>query len=138
MVERDYMMRQIEQLSMALRRLLSKLLNLNDTGSDSVSVVNQHFSEELGIDLTRLSEIPDAQWIDTLQNTMHFDPVNLEKVADLLMYVGENELFPDRLSLYRKSMLIYRHLETVEKTYSLERNFNIQKLESLIDSESRE
>ena len=131
MEQRDYLMKQVEQLALVLKKLLSTLLPGNNPGMETTASVNQEFAENLGYDLDQLLAIDDARWIEVLQNIPQLSPANLEKLAELLLAIGEGNPTGENRGLYRKSLLIYRHLEKSEKTWSFERNAKIDKIESL-------
>ncbi len=130
MERRDYLMMQVEQLGAVLRKLLSMLLNTKDIGTETTAVIDQELSENLGYNTDELLAIEDDRWIETLLNTGRFNTENLEKLADLLLSMAENDSTGIRDRLYRKSLMIYKYLEKSEKTYSMERNANIEKIES--------
>ena len=125
MEQRDYLMRQVEQLGLVLEKIFSKLLNLKDNSIESIVAVNQVFTEELGFDMTQIN---DEKWIDILKNKMNFDNVNLEKLADIFLFIAENNLTNERDQLYQKCLIIYQYLEKSTRTYSFERNFKIKNL----------
>ncbi len=84
----------------------------------------------MGYDREKLSAIEDDRWIETLLDTRRFNTENLEKLADLLLSMAEHDSTVRQDRFYRKSLMIYKHLEESEKTYSMERNANIEKIES--------
>lgn len=136
MEQRDFMMRHIEQLGEALGKLVSKLLRIKGGGQEAATMANQYFAENLGFDTDTLCSIEDDRLMDVLQNMPGFDRGNLDKFADLLMLAAEKDLTRQKGSIYRKSLVIHKYLdglERSEKSYSLERNHKIKILESLAD-----
>ncbi len=128
MEQRDYLLKQMEQLGRVLGMILAKLLDLKGNGTATTTAVNQIFTEESGVDLAQLQAIEDSELVETLKREMNFDNANLEKLADIFLTMAE---MTDDKPLYKKSLAIYTYLERTEKTYSFERNLRIQKIESL-------
>ncbi len=127
MEHRDYLMKQFEQLAIVLRSLLSK----NTAAPETRPTVSQELSEQLGYNLDQLRTIEEDRWIDTLLAIPSLNTPNLKLLADLLSALGTADP-----AWNPKSLLIYRHLERSEKTYSLERNAKIDKIESLPGGDS--
>jgi hypothetical protein len=126
MEQQDYLMKQVEQIGLVFGKIFSKLLNLKDKGRISIETVNHIFTEELNLDINKLVTIEDDNQIDALKN--QFDTTNLEKLADILLFVAENINLNECDQLYKKGMELYEHIEKLGDTYSFERNFKIDKL----------
>ncbi len=125
MEQRDYLMRQVEQLGYVLGKMLSKLLFLKDNGTLSMGIVNQVFTGELDFDIDQLITIEEDNLIDVLKNEKQFDARNLEKLADIFLFLAENVNSNNCDQLYRKSLMIYQYLEELDGTYSFDRNSKI-------------
>lgn len=134
MEQRDYLMRQVEQLGYVLGKMLSKLLFLKENGTVSTETVYQVFKEELDFDINELIDIEKDKLIDTLRNDPRLRTVNLEKLADIFLFVAENTNSNKRDQLFRKSLMIYQYMEGQDNTYSYSRNLKIAKInERLIE-----
>jgi hypothetical protein len=132
MEQRDYLLRQAEQLGQVLGKILLKLLNLKGKDTTTIECVNQIFTEELDFDVNQLIGIDEEKWINTLKIEKQFDVGNLERLADILLFVAENADSDKRNQLYKKSLIIYHYLEESENTYSFDRNFKIEKIKTSV------
>jgi len=128
MVQQDYLMKQVEQMGFVLEKILSKMLHLKDKGTISIETVSHIFTEELDLDINKLITVGDDCQINILEN--QFDTTNLEKLADILLFVAENTNSNEYDLLYKKSLDIYKYIEEFGDTYSFERNYKINKLKN--------
>ncbi len=126
MEQRDYLVRQVEQFGEVLKKLLSKIQNIRECDHEAILTVNEHFTEDIGIDIATLAALDDEKLIDTL-NLNH---ANMEAMADLLMSIAVHGMTDHKESLLEKSMAMYRRLQ--QDAYSLDRHFKIEDLESLL------
>jgi hypothetical protein len=115
-------------LGLILGKIFSELLKLKDNDIKSIVAVNQVFMEELGFGTAQLCTINDDKWIDILKNEMNFDNVNMDKLADILLFTADNNITGENNQVYQKCLIIYQYLEKTEKTYSFERNLKIKKI----------
>ena len=72
MEQRDYLMRQIEQLGQVLAKMLARLLGIKQKGSPSFGLeeLRQTYKNELDIDLEELIHIPENDIIIFLKNKL--------------------------------------------------------------------
>ena len=133
MEQQDYLMKQIEQFGLVLGKILSKLLNLKDSSTESTVAVNKIFTEELDFDVNQLKDINEDKWFDTLKTEKQLNSENLEKLADILLFAAKNVNLNEKNQLYQKCLIIYQYLEESEKIYSFERNHKINIIKHLIE-----
>ena len=88
---------------------------------------------ELDIDITRLIQIPNEEFVDTLKSTKGFSNENLEKFAEILFKVAENSHEVDK-NFYEKSLVLLEYIEKEENTYSLDRVWKIEKIKTYYNS----
>lgn len=139
MFNQDYLMRQIQQLTQVLNRILVQVLKLKkaDTPSEIVNFTNEKLKETLDTDIEELSSIIDSKGLTYLKKEKNFDNENLNILADIYYELAEH-CFEDSnthqqsLKMYSQSLLIYEFIETDEKTYSIDRNFKITKINYLL------
>ena len=130
MEQRDYLVKQAEQLGKVLGKIFLKLLGLKDPVT--LNAVNHAFAEETDFDMNQLIDIDEEVWLDTLKTEKCFNPENLERLADILLFVAENADLNERNLLYKKCWMIYEYLEESEKTYSFDRYFKKEKIKKYI------
>ena len=133
MEQRDYLLKQAEQLGQVLGKILLKLLGLKDPVT--LEVVNHVFTEELDFDVSRLIDVDEDKWLDTLRAEKQFNPEDLERLADILLFVAEDvDLnLDERDQLYKKCRMIYEYLDESTRTYSFDRYFKMKRIKEYID-----
>ena len=91
MEQRDYLMRQIEQLGQVLAKALARLLNLKQGPDASLSIdeIRQIYGDELDITLDLILKTPKEEIIDILTTRIKFIDHHLEKIAELLAETAE-------------------------------------------------
>ena len=130
MVQGDYLLRQVEQLG----KVLGMLIFSKGNGKLNMEIANQAFkSEGLGFDIDELLSLDEENLIDFLKTDKNIDVKNLEKLADILLFVAENNISEFSDKLYVMSLKMYKYLEELESIYSFERNIKIDKIQKMID-----
>ena len=128
MEQRDYLMKQVEMLGIVLGKLLAKLLGMKNT-NDILETANQTFTEEINLNINDLCSIN----IEALLKNEKINNANLEKIADVLYFILTNSDTKEKTLLTKKCLEIYEYLDISEKTYSLERQQKIDKLQKEIE-----
>lgn len=135
MEKRDYILRQIDQLGRVLAKLLSDLTGLKNQGqtSKAIEITNQVLQEELNFDIEDLIAIPTNELIYTLQSDKKFSINNIEKIADIFLFVADHTFDEEdqnerRKKLYTKSLKIYEYIEKTEDIYSFDRHLKIERI----------
>jgi hypothetical protein len=138
MEQRDYLMRQIEQLGQVLAKMLARLLGIKQKGSPSFGLeeLRQTYKNELDIDLEELIHIPENDIIIFLKNKNKYFEHHLEMIADILHTTAENHYKNDRLddgnNLLRKSIYILEYIHSTGKDFSIDRVSKIETLKDLL------
>lgn len=92
MEQRDYLMRQIEQLIKALSKILSKLLNLKCQGiideSIGIAILNLNFLLKTNID--EMIFLPEDEFIIFLQEKFNNNPDGLKNFSAILNIIAED------------------------------------------------
>jgi hypothetical protein len=136
MEQRDYLMRQIEQLGQVLARMLARLLNIKEAtpGGLTIEEIKRIYGDELDLTLDLILETHVENLVDVLTMRIKFMDHHLENMAEILtetadLYetLGEPETSGDLLG---KSIRIYEHMQETSGTYSLERALKISELNS--------
>jgi hypothetical protein len=141
MEQRDYIMRQIEQLGQVLAQMLARLLGLKQQGSASLRVEELRliYKNELDIDLEELVKISEDDIIMFLKTKNKYFEHHLEIIADILHATAENyfnnhQLLNDGKNLLRKSVKILEYIQTSERIYSIDRIQKIQKIKNILNN----
>jgi hypothetical protein len=134
MEQRDYLMRQIEQLGQVLARMLARLLNMKQVSPAGLSIdeIRRIYGDELDLTLDLVLQTPKEELIGLLASRIKFIDHHLERMAeilaetaDLLESSGETGHARD---LRKKSILILEHLQATTGAYSMERAMKISRL----------
>lgn len=137
MQQEDFIKRQIEQLSRVLGKILFDLVGLTKGNvADAIEVTNQAIRNELNLDIDEIINLPVDKTLDILINEKKLSGTNLESFADILYQIANVTPPPQdnkANKLFEKGLAIYEYLNATSKTYSLDRNFKIDKIKRTID-----
>jgi hypothetical protein len=134
MEQKDYLMRQIEQLGQVLARMLARLLNIKEAtpGGLTIEEIKRIYGDELDLTLDLILETPAEKLVEVLNSRVKFMDHHLEKMAGILTETadiyetsGEPETARDLLG---KSIRIYEYMQETSGAYSLDRVMKITKL----------
>ena len=138
MEQRDYLMRQIEQLGEVLAVMLARLLGIKQEGDASMGLeeLRQTYKSELDLNVEELIKIPKEEIIECFLRKNKLMIHHLEKIAELLQATGENLISYDRLkdgnNVLEKSLYILEYLQTTSKIYSMNRVMKIEYLKEML------
>tara|TARA_R110002126_G_scaffold200584_2_gene348161 strand:- start:70 stop:492 length:423 start_codon:yes stop_codon:yes gene_type:complete len=140
MLNQDFIMRQIQQMTQVLSKILIQVLKLKKSGSatEIVSFTNGQLKEILDFNIDEFSSALEEKGLAYFMKEKHFDNENLNIFADILYELAE-QCFEDpdthdqSLKFYAQSLQIYEFIEQVEKTYSIDRNVKITKIKDILE-----
>lgn len=139
MFSQDYIMRQIQQMTQVLNRILTQVLKLKkqEQEAETISFTNKKLKEELGFDLEELSAILSDKGISYLKKEHNFTNEHLSILADIIYELGEHgfnnlEEHTESLSLLTQSLKLYEFIELDERIYSIDRNIKITKIKDYL------
>ena len=129
MIRQDFIIKQINQLGQVLARLLSDLQGLKSSGQKSagLEITNQTLKNELDLDVQDLIDIPTDNFIETLTDQKNITIESLEKLAEILLLIADNN-HEDSKIMYQKCVIIYEYLEKAEDSYTLHRQWILQRI----------
>ena len=134
MIQRDYLVRQAEQLGQVLAVILGRMLGINikmEQQQITQATVDKWLADEVDFSTAQLLAIPEAELIESLQFNYHFNDSSLESLAEILFLLAENETEPLRETLQKRSLILYEYLESrPAKTWSFSRKARIEMLRS--------
>jgi hypothetical protein len=139
MEKRDYLMDQIEQLGRVLGQILVQLLGLKSEGrvTDGIEIASQTLKTELDFDIDELLSIPTGIFTSVLVQQKKFNNSHMEQLTEIFMliadelYVTEPQNEKTR-NLYLKSLEIYNYLINNDLTYSIDRQFKIERIKNML------
>ena len=138
MEQRDYLMRQIDQLGQALAKALAGLLGLEKPSqiNEAIKTTNQFLKNELALDIEDLVAIPSADFINILIIEKKFTIESLRKLADILLFIADNSSNEKeqttRNKLYSKCLIILEYLEKTETTCFFDQKMIIERIKNIL------
>jgi hypothetical protein len=138
MEQRDYLMRQIEQLGEVLAVMLARLLGIKQKSDASLGLeeLRQTYKSELDLDVEELIRIPKEEIIESFLKKNKLMEHHLETIAELLQVTGENLIRYDRVEegnhVLGQSLYILEYLQTTGKIYSINRVMKIEYLKRML------
>jgi len=130
MEQRDYLQKQIDLLGKVLGKILADLLGAKNEGNLENQAVQakQQLQGELDLNISELLQYPDADFIKWLSAEKKFTDEHFEKLAEIMILLGESAETENQKALYQKCLVIYSHLEETGNTYSVDRHERIERL----------
>ena len=134
MEQKDYFMRQIDQLGKALANVLASLLSKGYQGNvlDGMEMIDQTLKDNLNIDMLALSEKDDDSFIKFLLDDLKISPNNLEVLSKTMIVYGDSS--KDKIKIYRKALILLRYIQDISVDYSFDRELKIKEIESAIQN----
>jgi hypothetical protein len=134
MEQRDYLMRQIEQLGQVLARMLARLLNIQQAGQGSLNIdeIKRIYGDGIDLSLDLILDAPKEELVGILTSRINFIGHHLEKMAEIITETAglyENSGQPETArELLEKSICIYEHLQDTSGNFSIDRMTKISQL----------
>lgn len=140
MFNQDFIMRQIQQMTQVLNKILIQVLNLRkiDNQAETLNILNRELVEEVGFDIDEILSIKtEAELISFIKKT-GFNTENLNILADILFEVADQGLEdPDKsevsIKLFSMSLELYEYIEKSENIYSIDRNLKISMIKNILN-----
>ena len=132
MEQEDYIKKMFDQMARILGNSIAKILNVQQLGllSDGVESIKENLKIDANIDIDYLLTISNEEFINELKNKGVTDS-NIELVSKILFEMGEREI--DKVkqrSYFDKVKFLLEYLSATDKTFSIERQKHIQKINS--------
>lgn len=136
MEQKDYLLREIEKIGLLLRAILNKLKLSSDNGA--VTLEKQFEDEkalllnEVGFNIDEFASRNDSEIEQYLSKHEGIRGGNLELLADVLMEAGfkaENNM---TTAYFEKALRLYELCNSLDKTYSVERESKIKELRNIL------
>ena len=135
MQQRDFLMRQIEQMAQAFAALIRRLLGMKteNTEKETELATNELLKEQLNTSIKELLSIPIGEISEFIVKEKGLDESNLEVFADLLILNAKvKSNHTDQLKLYKIALEVYQWIDSKSRTFSMERQNKIQEIEEFL------
>ena len=137
MPQEDYFKRQLDQLAIALAKLLDRFVRLKSTGllNNDLQSFNTDLKNEIGFTLTELTDLSTGEVMQGLTEK-RLNDLHLDMLAEMLFQQAQSHEEHNEAAkanaLYGKLILIYEQLASRDPIYSLERHMRIDKMKKKV------
>jgi len=136
MGQEDYLLREIEKITLMLRLILSKLTGNKDNQAITIEKQFEETSElllaELNFDLEKFLKLNESDSAEYISHFKGNNPANLELLAEIISQLGFNEDHADERVCLQKAVQLYEFCNIISKTYSVERENKISFLRKFL------
>jgi len=135
MQQRDFLMRQIEQMAQAFATLIRKLLGMKteNTEEEAQLATNELLKDQLSTSIQELLNIPVEAISEFIVKEKGLDESNLEVFADVLVLNAKvKSVHSDQVKLYKIALEVYQWIDNKSRTFSMERQNKIRKIEEFL------
>jgi hypothetical protein len=136
----DYLMREIAKIGAMLRAILGIMIrrkeNFAITIEDVISETKDKLLTELNFDLDLFLAMNDQDSKEYLSKYQGFNAENLELLGDVLYKFGLQEDNQVKNLYLEKSLQVYKTCNSMDKTFSIERQKKVKLIEDLIKVKS--
>lgn len=133
MEQRDYLLQQIQQLARVLAKISADLAGWNPQGDIVLYLaqVEEQLITESDLDLEAIMLLENSELPNFLSDTFNDNEASLTHLAEIFAYKGQYQKEYSK-AYYIKSLAIYEYLNTVTKTYHIERQDKIKMLQETL------
>lgn len=140
MFNQDFIMRQIQQMTQVLNKILIQVLNLRkiDNQAETLKILNNELIKEVGFDIDEILAIQTESELISFIKKTGFNTENLNILADILFEVADQGLEdPNKnevsIKLFNMSLGLYEYIEKSENIYSIDRNLKISMIKNILN-----
>ncbi len=127
MEQRDYILREIEKISVVILAILGKFKRIKSKKQfeQERTMIDNQLEETSGLTIDKLLSFTEEEIILFIDVNEGFDPGNMELLADLLIAFAENSPENESRNLINKALIILEYVDRETKTFSMERSSKI-------------
>jgi len=135
MEQRDYILREIEKISVMLLAMLGKFKRIKSRKQfeQERSMIDNELKEAGQLSIDKLLSFTEEEIISYIVKNKGFDPGNTELLADLLVVFAKNLPENESHNLIKKAVLILEHIDNKTRTFSMERSLKINRLKEKLN-----
>lgn len=133
MEQKDFILREIEKISVMLQYLIGKFVPAKTIQEQQTTeeLINIELKEKYGNDLNYVINLNQSEFDTEFTKNKGFTFDNIELLADLLFTLGNNELSKNPEYL-QKALELYTYIDKKSKTYSFERVNKMDVLKTIL------
>lgn len=135
MEQRDYILREIEKISVVLLAILGKFRRIKSKKlfEQERVRIDIDLKESTGMTFEDILSFSQEDLISFLNTTKGFDKRNMEMLSDLLVLFAENINEKDGRNLINKAVSILEYINHKTRTFSIERSSKIKRLKEKLN-----
>ena len=130
MVQRDYILREIEKIGAIFSAIKQKLFggkdNFSITVENQIENIKGTLLSEMNFDLNKFLEMDIADSNEYICSFEGFSVENIEHLAECISKIGFNDKNEDSKNYLEKALQLYNLCNSKSKTYSFEREKKIK------------
>jgi len=136
MEERDYLLREIEKIGAIMSAIRQKIFggkgNLVVTFETQMEIAKEMLLEEAKFEFDKFLELNIEDSNEYICSFNGFNVENIELLAENIFQIGLNDPSENSKKYFDKALQLYDLCNLKSKTYSFERNTNIQKVKQYL------
>jgi hypothetical protein len=136
MVQRDYILKEIEKIGAILSAFLQKILggsgNLAITLEKQIENLKAMLLNEMNFDLDKILTLNTEDLNEYISGFNGFSVENIELLADCLSQIGFDDNCDSSKIYLEKSLQLYELCNLKSRTYSFEREANISAIKNIL------
>ncbi len=135
MEQRDYILREIEKISVMLLAMLGKFKRIKSKKQfeQERAMIDSELKEAGQLSIDKLLSFTDEEIVSYVDKNKGFDPGNMELLADLLDVFAKNLPENESRNLYKKAVLILEYIDHDTRTFSMDRSLKIKSLKKKLN-----
>ncbi len=137
MEQKDYLLREIEKIGVLLRAILSLFTKEEENFAIKIDKkfdgTTEQLFNETGFDLNYFLSIEESQIKEYISRFKGLNTQNIELMADVIYHFGVKDLTSVRKTYFKKALHLYDFCNTLDKTFSFERQKKIENAMAEID-----
>ena len=132
MEQRDYILREIEKISVLILAILGKFKKIKSKKQfeDEWSMIDSELKDSTGLTIESLLSVPEEDLLSYLAGRKDFDTGNMELLAGLLVAFEGNMDRDEGRILLKKAIGILEYIDRETRTFSMERAMKINELKA--------
>lgn len=134
MPQTDFLLREIEKIGAMLRRLIRRRIEQKETLDEEQSLeqtIDELF-RETGIELNEILRLEIKDFARQFNANKGFTIENIELLADFLSNIAQSNNLTNKKLYINKALEIYGYINETSRTFSMEREEKIKRLEKFI------
>ena len=138
MQQKDYILREIEKISVMIMGLLSKMVKRSKENKvldeKEFKDISQSMLSEGNFNIEAFLNIEEDQFDSYFKLDHGFDSKNTELIGDFLAMMAEIALFEQKKLYLTKAKQIYSYIDLTTKTFSVDRVTKMNNLEIRLEN----